>query len=126
MSRYIIRGRKFLLSLSGRAIGCGRDRRLYWMAGRSLHRAENMMGVTDYRLESAWAAMSLKEGASSGRKSPLLARRTKLSKRFRSLAQEPPPRWRCVHESADHCCPCNIMQGLPGHSSRLKGPQSIY
>src|SRR6218665_1570203 len=38
MSRYIIRGRKFLLSLSGRENGCGRDRRLYWMAGRSLHR----------------------------------------------------------------------------------------
>src|SRR6218665_1080500 len=90
MSRYSIRGRKLLLSLSGRANGCGRDRGLYWMAGRSLHRQRRtwwgLLIIDPKRLEVARAAMSLKEGASSSSKPPLLARRTKLSKRIRSLS----------------------------------------
>src|SRR6218665_93729 len=42
------------------------------------------------RLELALAAMSMKKGASSGRKPPFLARRTKLSNRFRSLSFKNP------------------------------------
>jgi len=57
MLRYIIRGRKFWLSLSGRENGGGRERKLYWMAGRSLHRQRRtwwgLQIIDPKRLESA-------------------------------------------------------------------------
>jgi len=128
MSRYIIRGKKFLLSLSGRSSGCGRDRRLYWMAGNRQRRTWwGLLIIDPKRLESAWAAMSLKEGGIIRQEATPFSASHKTFQTIQvTLAQEPPPRWRHLHESADRCCPCNVMQGLPGHSSRLKGPRSIY
>src|SRR6218665_2336451 len=92
--RNIRRERKFLLSLTGRLKGWGRGRRLYWMVGRSIHKLLRtwfglLINVLK-REESASAAISLKEGASSGRDPPRLARRMKLSMRLRSLSLEYP------------------------------------
>src|SRR6218665_1880456 len=92
--RNIRRERKFLLSLTGRLKGWGRGRRLYWMVGRSIHKLLRtwfglLINVLK-REESACAAISLKEGASSGRNPPRLARRMKLSRRLRSRSLEYP------------------------------------
>ena len=64
------------------------------MVGRSIHKLLRtwfglLINVLK-REESACAAISLKEGASSGRNPPRLARRMKLSRRLRSRSLEYP------------------------------------
>jgi len=92
--RNIRRERKFLLSLAGKLNRWGRGQRWYWMVGRSVHKLLRiwfglLINVLK-RVESACAAISLKEGASSGRNPPHLARRMKLSRRLRSRSLKYP------------------------------------
>jgi len=80
MSWYIKRGRKLWLSISGS--------RLYVIVACSLRKERRtwcwLLIIAPKSIESAWAAVVLKVGASAGRNPPLLTRRRKLSRRFRS------------------------------------------
>jgi len=96
MSWYIKRGRKFRLSLTGSSNVCDRGRRLYVMAGNKERRTWCWwLIIAPKSAESARAATFLKVGASSGRNPPLLARRRKLSRWFRSDS------FRRPHQSGD-------------------------
>src|SRR6218665_341115 len=100
--------------------------------GRALptQTAENMMGLTDYRPKKVEVSTGhhVSEGGGVIRQeaTPFSASHKTRQTIQVTLVQEPPPRWRRVHESFDRCCPCNVMQGFTGPSSRSKGPQSIY
>lgn len=54
------------MPVMGRSNGWGRGRMLYWIAERILHRLLGLLIIVSIKVESARAAISSKEGASSG------------------------------------------------------------
>jgi len=94
------------------------------MVGRSVHKLlRTWLGLLINVLkredpeESACAAISLKEGASSGRNPPRLARRTKLSRRLRSHSLK--------YQPTDRRRGCYLGKGFLRHPSRSEGSQDV-